>query len=124
MTGRRSHGRLSALNGVVHQGIRQAHPPVARRRWMALAEEIALHDQHLARLTTATSPTLCEGFGVGAHTAAELLIIFGDNPDRIRSEAAFAKLCGACPIPASSGMTTGRHRLNRGGHRHANAALY
>ena len=94
------------------------------RRWMALAEEIALHDQHLARLTTATSPALCEGFGVGAHTAAELLIIFGDNPDRIRSEAAFAKLCGACPIPASSGMTTGRHRLNRGGHRHANAALY
>ena len=94
------------------------------RRWMALAEEIALHDQHLARLTTATSPTLREGFGVGAHTAAELLIIFGDNPDRIRSEAAFAKLCGACPIPASSGMTTGRHRLNRGGHRHANAALY
>ncbi len=94
------------------------------RRWMALAEEIALHDQHLARLTTATSPTLREGFGVGAHTAAELLIIFGDNPDRIRSEAAFAKRCGACPIPASSGMTTGRHRLNRGGHRHANAALY
>ena len=77
------------------------------RRWMALAEEIALHDQHLARLTTATSPTLCEGVGVGAHTAAELLIIFGDNPDRIRSEAAFAKLCGACPIPASSGNPTG-----------------
>ena len=70
----------------------------------------------------ATTPR--EGFGVGAHTAAELLIIFGDNPDRIRSEAAFAKLCGACPIPASSGMTTGRHRLNRGGHRQANAALY
>ena len=60
----------------------------------------------------------------GHPTAAELLIIFGDNPDRIRSEAAFAKLCGVCPIPASSGMTTGRHRLNRGGHRHANAALY
>ena len=58
------------------------------------------------------------------NTAAELLIIFGDNPDRIRSEAAFAKLCGACPIPASSGMTTGRHRLYRGGHRQANAALY
>ena len=75
-------------------------------------------------LTTETSPTLREGFGVGAHTAAELLIVFGDNPDRIRSEAAFAKLCGACPLPASSGMTTGRHRLNRGGHRHANAALY
>ena len=50
-----------------------------------------------------------------------MLIIFGDNPDRIRSEAAFAKLCGACPIPASSGMTTGRHRLYRDGHRQANA---
>ena len=95
------------------------------RRWMALTEEMAIHtDQHLARLTTETAPTLREGFGVGAHTAAELLIVFGDNPDRIRSEAAFAKLCGACPLPASSGMTTGRHRLNRGGHRHADAALY
>jgi transposase len=52
-----------------------------------------------------------------------MLIVAGDNPDRIRSEPAFAKLCGVAPIPASSGMTT-RHRLNRGGHRQANAALY
>ena len=52
------------------------------------------------------------------------MILFGDNPTRIRSEAAFAKLCGACPIPASSGRTTGRHRLYRGSHRQANAALY
>ena len=94
------------------------------RRWIALAEEIGTHDRHLDRLTTDTSPTLREGFGVGAGTAAEMLIIFGDNPDRIRSEAAFAKLCGACPIPAASGRTTGRHRLSRGGHRQANAALY
>ena len=85
------------------------------RRWMALTEEIAIHDQHLARLTTETSPTLREGFGVGAHSVL-------DHLRRLRSEAAFAKLCGACPIPASS--ATGRHRLNRGGHRHANAALY
>ena len=77
------------------------------RRWMALTEEIAIHDQHLARLTTETSPTLREGFGVGAHTAAELLIVFGDNPDRIRSEAAFAKLCGACP---NSGLVRDDHR--------------
>ena len=56
-------------------------------------------------------------------TAAEMLILVGDNPERIRSEAAFAKLCGACPIPASSGKTS-RHRLNRGGNRQANAALY
>ncbi|MEM6782230.1 MAG: transposase [Bacteroidota bacterium] len=52
------------------------------------------------------------------------MIAAGDNSERIRSEAAFAKLCGVCPIPASSGRTTGRHRLNRGGNRQANAALY
>ena len=73
------------------------------RRWFALSVEIVGHDRHLGRLTTQTSPTLREGFGIGADTAAEMLIIFGDNPDRIHSEAAFAKLCGACPIPASSG---------------------
>ena len=73
------------------------------------------HDRHPGRLTTQTSPTLREGFGIDADTAAELLSIFGDNPDRIHSEAAFAKFCGACPIPSSSGMTTGRHRLYRGG---------
>ena len=50
--------------------------------------------------------------------------VAGDNTDRIRSEAAFAKLCGVCPIPAGSGKTSGRHRLNRGGNRQANAALY
>ncbi len=52
-----------------------------------------------------------------------MLVLVGDDPERIRSEAAFAKLCGACPIPASSGKTS-RHRLNRGGHRRANAALH
>jgi transposase len=56
-------------------------------------------------------------------SAGELLVAAGDNTDRIRSEAAFAKLCGACPIPAGSGKTGGRHRLNRGGNRQANAAL-
>jgi transposase len=94
------------------------------RRWLALNDEIHDHDRHLDQLTADTSPTLRDGFGIGADTAAEMLIIFGDNPERIRSEAAFAKLCGACPIPASSGITTGRHRLYRGGHRQANAALY
>ena len=52
-----------------------------------------------------------------------MMIVAGDNPARVRSESAFAKLCGACPIPASSGVTN-RHRLFRGGHRQANAALY
>ena len=94
------------------------------RRGFALSVEIVDHDRHLGRLTTQTSPTLREGLGIGADTAAEMLIICGDTPDRIHSEAAFAKLCGACPIPASSGMTTGRHRLYRGGHRQAHAALH
>jgi transposase len=52
-----------------------------------------------------------------------MLVLVGGNPERIRSEAAFAELCGACPIPASSGKIS-RHRLNRGGHRQANAALH
>ena len=60
---------------------------------------------------------------MAAGTAGEMLLLVGDNPERIHSEAAFAKMCGACPIPASSGKTI-RHRLNRGGNRQANAALY
>lgn len=68
-------------------------------------------------------PQLVAAFGVSADTAAEMLIVAGDNIDRVRSEPAWARLCGVAPIPASSGMTN-RHRLNRGGHRQANAALY
>lgn len=93
------------------------------RRWLDLDEEIAAHEKVLTNLTANTAPDLVAAFGVGADVAAEMLIVAGDNPERIHSEAAFAKLCGVSPIPASSGKTT-RHRLNRGGHRHANAALY
>jgi transposase len=93
------------------------------RRWLALTEEIKTHDELLETLTTRHAPQLLAQFGIGADTAAELLVLAGDNPERIRSEAAFAKLCGACPVPASSGKTI-RYRLNRGGHRQANAALY
>lgn len=60
---------------------------------------------------------------MGVDVAAEMLILVGNNPERIRSDSAFAKLCGVCPIPASSGVTH-RHRLSRGGHRQANAALH
>jgi hypothetical protein len=93
------------------------------RRWLLLDEEITAHQKLLDTLTTSLAPALTAAFGVGSDTAAELLIVAGDNPDRVRSEPAFARLCGVAPIPASSGMTT-RHRLNRGGHRQANAALY
>ena len=93
------------------------------RRWQQLNLEITAHEKVLTELTSQAAPELAAAFAVGPDTVAEMLIVAGDNPDRIRSEAAFAKLCGVSPIPASSGMTT-RHRLNRGGHRQANAALY
>jgi hypothetical protein len=93
------------------------------RRWLDLDAEIRSHDVHLGRLTERCAPEMVAAHGVGSGTAAEMLVLVGDNPERIRSEAALAKLCGACPIPASSGKTS-RHRLNRGGHRQANAALH
>lgn len=93
------------------------------RRWLELHEEIKIHTRHLKSLTKAAAPELVAEFGIGFDIAAELLVTAGDNSDRVHSEAAFAKLCGACPIPASSGKSK-RHRLNRGGNRRANAALY
>jgi transposase len=71
----------------------------------------------------ATAPELLAVKGISTITAATLLVTAGDNPDRLRSEAAFAHLCGVAPVPASSGKVT-RHRLNRGGDRAANQALY
>lgn len=94
------------------------------RRYLDLHEEIKMHSSRLKALTKTAAPEMLERFGIGFDTAAEMLIAAGDNTDRIRSEAAFAKLCGACPIPTGSGKTSGRHRLNRGGNRQANAALY
>lgn len=93
-------------------------------RYLDLHEEIKTHSRHLTTLTKAAAPQMLERFGVGFDTTAEILITAGDNTDRIRSEAAFAKLCGVCPIPTGSWKTSGRHRLNRGGNRQANAALY
>ena len=71
----------------------------------------------------AHAPGLLALYGIGAHTAALLLIAAGDHPERLRSEAAWAHLCAAAPIPASSGKTV-RHRLNPGGDRQANHALW
>ena len=93
------------------------------RRWLLLDAEIKQHDAHLETLTAARAPELLKAHGMATGTAAEMLLLVGDNPERIHSEAAFAKLCGVCPLPASSGKTN-RHRLNRGGNRQANAALY
>lgn len=77
----------------------------------------------LDALITTINPGLRAAYGLGPDTAAQLIITAGTNPHRLRSEAAFAMLCGAAPIPASSGKTT-RHRLSRGGDRAANQALH
>lgn len=93
------------------------------RRVGDLDAEIAQHVALLAELTAKASPRLVETFGVGPDSAALVLIAAGDNPGRLRSEAAFSMLCGASPKDASSGKQL-RHRLNRGGNRAANAALH
>ena len=93
------------------------------RRVLALDAEKARIDALLAGLVTQTAPQLLAVFGVGTDTAAALLVTAGDNPGRLRSAAAWAHLCGTAPIPASSGKVT-RYRLNRGGDRQANRALW
>jgi transposase len=93
------------------------------RRVLALDEEKARIDALLSELVTQTAPELLRLHGVGVDTAATLLVTAGDNPGRLRSEAAWAHLCGTAPIPASSGKVT-RYRLNRGGDRQANCALW
>ena len=94
------------------------------RRIQQFNAEIKHLDSILTELVTDTAPSLVGLFGVGTDTAATLLVAAGDNPDRLRSERSWAHLCGVCPIPAGSGKTDGRHRLNRGGDRQANAAFY
>ncbi|WP_330178653.1 IS110 family transposase [Nocardia sp. NBC_01503] len=79
--------------------------------------------KQVRELATAANPHLMSLHGVGPNTAAQLLITAGANPERLRSEASFAALCGTAPVPASSGKTT-RYRLSRGGDRHANCALH
>jgi transposase len=93
------------------------------RRHQQLSTEIADLDELIEPLVAAINPALVAVNGVGADTAGQLLVTAGENHDRLTSEAAFAMLCGVAPIPASSGKTN-RHRLNRGGDRQANKALY
>ena len=93
------------------------------RRIQGFNREMKQIDRALLALVTDTAPSLLELHGVGVDTAASLLVTAGDNPQRLRSEASWAHLCGVTPVSASSGKVT-RHRLNRGGDRNANSALY
>ena len=123
--------RLAAVFRPVRAGTALATPAAATKlalkslagRYRQLSAEIEALDAQLEQLVAAAAPDLLAVKGLGTETAGALLVAAGDNPDRLRSEAAFASLCGVAPIPASSGKTN-RHRLSRGGDRDANRALY
>jgi len=93
------------------------------RRAIELEEEIRAYDAILEPLVTETAPELVSALGVGPDSAGALLVAAGDNPERLRSEAAFAHLCGAAPLDASSGKQQ-RHRFDPGGDPQANSALW
>jgi len=123
----REHLRGLGLSALVHAcarfrpGSTLADPAVATkaalrslaRRYEMLTAEITDADKALRELVAAAAPTLLELSGVGVEVAGQLLVTAGDNPGRLRSEGAFAQLCGVAPLPASSGITD-RHRLNGG----------
>ena len=93
------------------------------RRYLELHDEIADLDVMIGAIVDELAPDLVGRNSIGHNGAAQLLLTAGDNPERLRSEASFAALCGVSPVPASSGKTI-RHRLNRGGDRAANSALH
>lgn len=110
-----SHGGLAGA--VVHTLRHLAH------RVQHLGAEIDDLRQRITATVERAAPRLLQVRGIGPDSAATLLVAAGDNPERLSNEASFAALCGVSPVRASSGKTH-RHRLNRGGHRQANAALY
>ena len=93
------------------------------KRWKQLDREVTLLDEQLAALAKSVASALLALRGVGVEVACTLLVAAGDNPERLADEASFAALCGVSPIDASSGRQH-RHRLNRGGNRDANRALW
>ena len=94
------------------------------RRIRGLNAEMRNIDELITDLIEETAPGLLDLYGVGVDTAASLLVTAGDNPDRLHAEGSWAYLCGVTPLPANSGKVTTRFRLNRGGDRQANTALY
>jgi transposase len=93
------------------------------QRVLFLDDRLDQVEKRLRRITTAAAPAFVALHGVGPDTASTLLLAAGDNPERLANERAFAALTGCSPIPASSGKVN-RHRLNRGGDRQANSALW
>lgn len=111
-------GRLDDASSSVRWTLR-----LLAQRHQALTADIAAIDKAIAPLLAQHAAGLMQIRGVGPDVAGALLVVAGDNPHRLRSEASFAALCGVTPLPASSGRTK-RHRLNRGGDRRGNVALW
>jgi transposase len=115
--------RPRAGGDVVVQGIKTAAVILARRV-QALDAKLDAIDIQLTPLVTAAAPGMMNIFGVGVDTAAVLIVAAGDNPQRIVSESAWAMICGVAPIPVMTGRIDHRYRLNSGGNRQANNALW
>lgn len=130
-TARKTHTALAGhLAGLRPRALKTPEDALRRslrslaRRWQARDSEAKDLVAMIANLVTRTAPALLERFGIGVDTAAETLIVAGDNPERIEPEATLAKLAGISPVPTGSGLTAGRHRINHGDHRQLNAAIY
>lgn len=108
--------------GPVKDAVRHVLRTLARR-WRSLNDEVRTLDAMIASYVLATAPSLLERRGIGPEVASALLVAAGDNPERMKSEASFAAMCGVSPVDASSGRQR-RHRLNRSGNRDANRALW
>ena len=106
----------------LHQRVLATTLKCLARRWLSLASERKLLDAKIESLTSEYTSQLRSKFEVGPNTAAVLLSVAGDNPERPKSEASLAALCGVNPLPASPSKTV-RHQLNQGGSRAADNAL-
>ncbi len=122
LTARCSRFRICEPLQTPLEGYRLALKVLSKRHRYISTETSALQ-ANISAVVRNASPDLLSVYGVGPDTAASVLLAVGDNPQRLYSESSFAHLCGAAPIPASSGKIT-RHRLNRGGNRDANRALH
>lgn len=103
-------------------GAAKLSPKRLAKRYVELDDEVDELGNMIAAVLEDAAPLLVKCKCVGPQSAAQLMVTMGDNPERLKSEASFAMLCGVAPIPVSSGMTY-RHRLNRGGDRTANSAI-
>lgn len=122
---KRRIGKLAACRpsgGIVERNVLSSLKTLASS-WRELHDRADVLECRMRQILEENARPLLDVYCMGTMSAAQLAVIGGDNPERIRSEAAFAKLCGACPLPASSGKTN-RHRLNRSGNRQGNRALY